>query len=214
MITNRLFRYNILFALLSLAPLCSMASTWQAIRATYDYSPHVLGSQLNFSNFGGFYFSDGQYGPFDKPLLTTNNSATFVSPLVTGYVDTIAFSSANINATILPPPQVDLANMRADFSSLGLTEWVENNDGSGLQAEFGWDVGSPGWIPIIANGDGTYTASWLTIQPFPDFIPQSQFNLTFAPAPVPVPAAAWLFGSVLVLFFKLQRTARPVPSTF
>ena len=71
------------------------------------------------------------------------------------------------------------------------------------------EVGSYNWVPILNNGDNTFTASWLlpvtSLQGF-ELGSARTFSITFAeaPAPVPVPASLYLFvsGFVILVFRK------------
>lgn len=232
MLSNRVInKWSAINLLLLLqAPFCTEAAIWQAVSATGFTSGDLV--------FGGSYFTDGeyqtnsdnQYQSTDK-ILTAEGSfpSTSLAFTATSYSQLrrdVGYGDTYKN-WVLPPPEVDITNMRVNFSSLSITHWTE--EGNGI---IGWGVGSHNlapevfvnpahcppvqggsctpeyevpaapstvwdWTAIIDNGDGTYTASWLTPnQPYYISFPTGgqQVSLTFRAA-VPVPAAFWLFGS-------------------
>ncbi|MDD1620503.1 MAG: hypothetical protein LUQ11_03395, partial [Methylococcaceae bacterium] len=60
-----------------------------------------------------------------------------------------------------------------------------------------WEIGSHDWIPLIDEGNGTFTASWVTPATI-SFAPGGgkQFSMTFTP--MPTPSAVWIMGSGLL----------------
>lgn len=231
MLSNRVInKWSAINLLLLLqASFCTEAAIWQAVNGTGFTSGDLV--------FGGSYFNDGeyqtspdnQYQSADKILTAEGSSpSTSLAFTATSYSQLRrVYSYVTQKNWVLPPPEVDLTNMRVNFSSLFITHWTEGGNGI-----IGWGVGSHNlapevfvypahcppvqggsctpeyevpaapstvwdWTPITDNGDGTYTASWLTPNPpyyfsFPTG--GQQVSLTFRAA-VPVPAAFWLFGS-------------------
>jgi hypothetical protein len=214
---NRIkLRQCISFALLIQATLISQAATWQALSGTGFTGQDLV--------FGGSYFTDGQYQEKDEKVLTTGITLPSASLSFFGlgqqttYITDTPWSGPSYSKYWTPPPpQVDIANMRVNFSALSRFEWVMT--GTGIPyAIVGWGVGShnhvsvvhfslphcsrsgctPGyetppppstdwdWVPITDNGDGTYTASWITPVPFQFGQGGEHVSLTFKAAPATV----------------------------
>ena len=72
------------------------------------------------------------------------------------------------------PPQIDLVNMRGNFSSLF---WFGFHlDGT---EAIGGNYGGPGWTSLIDNGNGTYSATW-RVSPDTYFSGAGNFSITIA----------------------------------
>lgn len=80
------------------------------------------------------------------------------------------YSSTSGPTTVAP--QVDLVNMRANFSSLYVYQYavgLPDTAPSGPTLHFSYlanNAGAADWIPIAANADGSYTASWTAPSPY------------------------------------------------
>lgn len=99
-------------------------------------------------------------------------------------------------------PQVDLVNMRANFSSLVFLGFSDNGEEA-----IGWEVGAHDWVPLTRNADGTYTATWLT--PDPTWMPfggGNTFSFSFAPVPEPASVAFLAMGLPLMVNATRRRS--------
>ena len=185
--------------LLALIPLMlssaglARADTWEALSGhfTASNSFSILGSP-DFV-FGGGYFVDGQYSPTRRTqVLILASQVDYAEPIVT-----VAFQQNFAGLT--KPPEVDLANMRADFSSLFWLGW----NAAGEQV-IGGNFGRPGWVGLINNGNGTYSANWV-VSPDNFATGSGTFSITIAAA-VPEPATpAVLLGGLAFLAFAIRR---------
>lgn len=88
-------------------------------------------------------------------------------------------------------PVVDLANMRADFSSLSYAVYVDPSS-PGLTPNqatgyvMGYNIGPAGWVPLTMGTDGSYIAQWTSPVPANLFFGGSGGELvTMSFAPVP-----------------------------
>ncbi|MDT4288439.1 hypothetical protein RO575_02600 [Methylomonas sp. MO1] len=179
--------------LLVVTSFSTQASTWRAISALEiniggDDDGGGAAAVSEYS-FGGSYFSDGQFNSseYQKILVNSSGGGSY---------------SFNNWFSYMNAPQVDITNMRVDFSALVFTGWYSN----GTPA-IGWEVGSSNWIPIIDNGNSTYTASWIT-PAASNLANPGGYSLSITFAPVPLPASLFLFASgFITLMSKAKFTA-------
>ncbi len=185
---------TLVLAILLLAPISLQAAVWTAINATNVW-PGPSSSVSEYT-FGGATFTDGQFN-------TDYYEKILVGPDQTGEIsysfnDWSIFSKPSFDYSDMTAPQIDLSDMRANFSSLVLTVWQQ--DGTPIN---GWDIGNPGWVPIIDNGNNTFSASWITpaSRNGSPWGGGSEFSMTFTPTPVPMPASILLLCSALLVLF-------------
>lgn len=159
------------------------AATWMATMGTVGSSAYT---------HGGATFTDGAYNVETDQAATTDK--LLVGAIYPNGVPNTSLNFIDLRGLdpLTQPPRVDLVNMRADFSSLFITGWFESGTGA-----IGWDLGRNGWTPILANGNGSYTATWLAPpprngQPFSSGL----ITFTFAPA-VPEPSTTLLLALAL-----------------
>lgn len=171
------------------------AATWEAVKGSYGGDSLI---------FGGSSFEDNSYNGsvYDKVLTAPSGAFPGISP-ATPYSFSFILSSYSDRYA----PQVDIQNGLVDFSSLTLTLW-ESDDPCSYRiprcnvAISSVPVGSLGWIPIINNNDGTYTATWDTEVIYPGNI--QPMSITFQP--VPIPGSIYLLGSgLLTLILSKKR---------
>ncbi|MCF6236624.1 MAG: hypothetical protein L3J70_09690 [Gammaproteobacteria bacterium] len=203
----------ITLATLILAPISlqaaqiTQATTWMAIGATNAWSGN---SEISEFTFGGATFTDGQFNTdYSERILTSSviccanyRRGGGRGEMSYSFNDWSIFSSPVHDFNDMTAPQIDLSEMRANFSSLVFTVWDENGT-----AYDGWDIGNPGWVPIIDNGNNTFSASWITPAPRNKgdnsfYPPGDKFSITFMPTPVPMPASILLLCSALLILFS------------
>lgn len=191
-----------------LAGTCAQAAVWTALEGHFANADGIAGVQTYAT--GGNGFADGA---FSAPPTLDN------APLVArSAMGTLSFQDWG---PLLPPyfaymraPQVDLVNLRADFSALVWLGFIEPTE-----PIIGFPVGIAGWVPLTDNGDGSYTAQWEV----PAIIPRysvhgsgGPISITFA-ASVSEPGTVWLLALTLTLAAFVRRpggfrpTRRPVP---
>jgi len=167
----------------------AQASTWQALSGHFQADPGNNNSDDYV--FGGDYFEDGKYSPEQRTEVLVN---TLPSRSVS-----IGFHYFNNGDPQDQAPQIDLAGMRADFSSLFWLGWRPDGEPA-----IGGNYGRPGWVPITDNHDGTYSATW-RVSPDDFFNGPGIFSMTFAAA-VPEPATpAYLLGGLAALGLFIRR---------
>lgn len=187
------------------------AAAWQPVSGTHD------GNAL----YGLYSFEDGvhtavsfhdygnTYPEVDGEWVLSNST----DPSKTSYL----FSFRGL------APQVNLTNHTIDLSGMylhGVNPFGNNRggkfDGWIYDQAIGWKVSPSVWrgnygsgyyydntnplVPLVDNGNGTYTAKWSYANDVFSFDGPalSQMSLTFQSAsPVPAPAAIWLFISGL-----------------
>ena len=108
--------------------------------------------------------------------------------------DTLTMSSVNWGGAFFPggqPPAVNF-DLEPDPNTLTATITADNNDGT-------YDI-TLEWNHVIQDPGGDFhlqNAHWYT-----------EFRVAAAPAVIPVPAAAWLFGSGLIGLVGVARRRR------
>jgi len=116
-----------------------------------------------------------------------------------GMLDFLAFAGDPYHSPA-KPPVIDLANMRADFSSVHLKilyfGGYAGHGGFSNHTEYDDSVGSDGWVSLTQNANGSYTARWPTFNSTTDY----WVTLNFISVPdgsaanyVPVPEASTMF---------------------
>lgn len=186
------------------------AAAWQPVGGTHDGNalyalyPFEDGVQTAVSSS---YSSDGSIYERDGEWVLSNST----DPSKTSYL--FSFQAG--------PPQVDLVNYTIDLSGMylhGVRPLVNNGsgkfDGWIYDQAIGWNVRPSVWgsydrgstyyydlsnplVPLVDNGNGSYTATWsYANEVFSDKPSLHPMSLTFqAATPVPAPAAIWLFMS-------------------
>lgn len=162
--------------------------------ATYE----MLGGSFTWSSgttmdlLGGNTFEEGLY---------TNDATvpqTFL-PTPDGSYDFGFYNNGSFAGYSTPVPTIDLIGLTADFTAMNITAYL--SDGS---PAIGWLVGVE--TTLIPNGDGSYTATWITQDVAmwgQTFAGGNTMSMTFAP--VPVPTTVWLFSSGLLCLIGAAR---------
>lgn len=141
----------------------SQAAQWRIISTTY-------GSQF----YPGWSFEDGQYTANDRNSVFPFNMATSLAlPSATsGYITTLRFADWSALYPQMTPPYVDLTTSTINLSSLVQEPWrttYNSGDFSGWYSykpyDVSYNIGALTPVPFTANGDGTYTATWITPDP-------------------------------------------------
>ena len=172
------------------------ADTWEALSGHFTANAGNSWGSHDYV-FGGAFFTDGQYSPTKRTqVLIDTSQASSAEPSITlGFHNNGSAGSS----WVTDPPQVDLANMRADFSSLYWWGW--NSMGT---TSIGGNYGAQGWVSLINNSDGTYSASW-QVKPDGFFSGAGTFSITIATV-VPEPATpAYLLGGLALLAIAKRR---------
>ncbi len=189
-------RHLALIATLLVLSGATRADTWEALSGHFTANPgNGFGSQ-DFV-FGGDFFVDGQFSPTKRTqVLIPTSQASSPQPSITlGFHNNGSAGSDWVTNA----PQIDLTNMRADFS--GLYWWGWNSMGT---TSIGGNYGEQGWVNLINNNDGTYRASW-QVSPNGFFSGAGTFSITVA-AVVPEPASpAYLVGGLALLAVAKRR---------
>jgi len=196
MFRKSMFKQGILIFVVAQASISIQAATWQAISGSYGGDTLV---------FGGAYFEDGSYNGsiYEKTLFAPSDAFPGVSP------DT-PYSFSFINNSARSTPQVDLINEIVDFSSLTLTLWETN-----IVCDFRYPncntpltsvvLGDLNWIPIINNGNDTYTATWSTEVIYPGNVQEMSVTFSKAVTTVPIPSSLFLFGSGIIALISIKK---------
>ena len=185
----------------------AQADTWKAVSGQFLADPAPPGPYTAVMDFvfGGEYFVDGEYSP-QKNTRVLVGAGQENEPIPT-------FSASFFDLRHYPgirPPQVDLANMRADFSSLFWFGWITSGPFAGDPAigdVLGYGANG-GWVPIVDNHNGTYGASWRVL-PTWGYNGPGIFYITFAHVSA-VPEAsvpAYLLGGLAALAVVRRRRA-------
>lgn len=193
-----------IFCLMSLqAPFTCQASTWKVVSAAFG---GVDGTFL-----GGKTFSDGQFNTSPDVFDWNDNIFSIGDHHGFSFHNWGCCGRGGPDGTYdyMIPPQVDIASMRANFSSLFVAGFGTENPNIPHEQMMHWEIGSHNWVPITDNVNSTYTATWVTpaTLDFPDAnFGGRQFSMTFSL--VPIPAAVWMMGSALLSLIGLNSFAR------
>jgi len=183
---------------LALAVSCAVTSPAGA--ATYR---GISGSYFGWTfSSGSSTFSDGQYNLCGDVISRCQTVLTGDARWPSGVPN---FSLEFTGWDPAHTPVVDLAGMQARFDSLTIAGWVAD----GSQA-ISWGIGITEWVPLVANADGSYRATWFTMPSSNTPIPTSE-QVTIVFAPVPEPAAALLLLLGLPLMLRRGRTGAGSP---
>ncbi|HEY4080055.1 MAG TPA: hypothetical protein VGM81_05115 [Burkholderiaceae bacterium] len=168
----------------------AQAATWQALSGHFQSSPEAFFQGGQDFVFGGDYFEDGQYSVSHKTrvLATAGVPIDPQSSLAVGFLQGFA-----------APPQIDLTNMRGNFSSLF---WFGFHlDGT---EAIGGNYGGPGWTSLTDNGNGTYSATWV-VSPDNYFSGPGTFSITIAQAIPEASMPAYLMLGLVSLALAVKR---------
>ncbi len=158
-----------------------------------------LNSQAATYNFQ-YTFSDASVlqGVFDGTLQSDNDTVFINSFDIVQYAG-VVFPTISNSAFATSPFSFGGAP-RLSFSGNGLDLFVCSGgfDGDGV-----CNVNEP--TLILDSNFSLISVTTNTENPPPDFYDPANWSLSEAPAAVPVPAAAWLFGSALIGFAGLRR---------
>ncbi len=158
-----------------------------------------LNSQAATYNFQ-YTFTDASVlqGVFDGTL-QSDNDTIFINSFDTVQYAGVVFPTISNSAFTTSPFSFGGAP-RLSFSGSVLDVFVCSG---GLDSNGVCDVNQPTLIL-----DSTFSLIFITTDtanPPADFYDAANWSLTEVPAAVPLPAAAWLFGSALLGFFGLRR---------
>lgn len=206
----------------------ALAGQWR-VNSAQDEEPgssSALGKVV--FNASGATFVDGKTLPHPSPIVDVHTlaAASWDPSGVAGLGLTFSYDGEIWTPTSLSwapevvgqaqAPQVDLPNMRADFSALWVTIFLKNGGtpgplrNPGVPADAyvpggGWNVGAPGWVPLTANGDGSYTAAWITPAPTDEWVGGGhKFLVNFSPVPE-ADLSAMVLAGLGVLSLRLMR---------
>ena len=169
------------------------AATWQVLGGSVYVDPDPLASSPAFSALltpgspgvliEGSY-QDQTYGSEIFSITTPLNlgDPNFIYNYTMGFVTTPYANDPN--STLRPAPSINLTTNTADLSSFRIN-WYE------IMFE---NTGATN-VPITQNLDGSYHLSWQMVG---GFSATGTATMTMDIAPVPLPAAVWLFGSGLL----------------
>jgi len=188
------------------------AAEWRINSATYG--PNIF-------TISGQTFSDGVYKVPQDPLDPSQSLITSSSEFGNGSsaVSTLNFlhepgtpiytsDSSHFQLSVAGQaraPEVDVGNLRADFSALF---YIGYNNPNPFKFSLGWNVGAAGWVPLTANADGSYTAQWLTPYPTNEVLDQGGSLITINLSPVPEVSTPLLALAALGVWAGMQGARR------
>jgi hypothetical protein len=176
-----------------------LGGTWR--RTDIPDAPTEYGSGLG-------HFTDHEYPPF---VWTSYRDTTHAFGNAGRTESFIFYGAGSPEFSFMQAPIVDLDHMRANFSSLWWLAWAgpEQQPEPGISL-LGLNVGAHDWIPIVANGDGSFTARWNAPPSVYSFLPsrdRMQISMTFVSA-VPEPSTLLLTLVALPLVLLVARQKR------
>lgn len=193
----------------------AMAASWQVTRLSIvPQAASTYNSLFDVLDQRGQPFSDGEFLPLGAvPSLGAaygvDIDAPYRSEVVSAGVISFGFNRVIYAGSEDQPvvvghavaPIVDLANMRADFSSLFYSVYVDPSSPGLIPNQitgyvWGYNIGAAGWVPLTAGTDGSYSAQWTSPVPADLVFGGSGGELvTMSFAPVPE-ASTTLMGMV------------------
>ncbi len=163
------------------------AAEWRVNKAVFFDDPAVSYDSEEVLDVTQGTFFDGQFqSGAGRPVQPRNIVvAGYFAPdraqgqtLSFSYSYEILMPQSRVVAGQGQAPKVDLPNMRADLSALFLElinrkdagiSWYPEVPVGAYYSAIGWNIGAPGWVPLTAHSDGSYSAQWMTPWPTNDF---------------------------------------------